>query len=514
MALKKLIFLISIYTVTSAWTFALVDKPGSREFNQARTYVEHQEYTKAEISLHDALKKAIDHELQANVMVDLASIYSKDYITGKTELNAVPLLNKAIGLGNRRAHLHLGDIYRSEVAPYDIQKAVASYKEVSGEYAAASLALAELAQDRNVVLQHFVTAIDLLKIDATPSASVVQSIAGHYANGTIVNANPTLAEEWFRKAIELGSESAPMQLADLLVTQRAHPSQIIPLWEKAAMFNDPRAMIELGMTLATGWGGVERNMDGADMYFRQAVAVDPRYAYRIARRFEDTERHEENDLYAASWFLKAANYGDPDGLLRAARMYWRGDYVEQDMDRARAMYTQAAVRGNPKAQPELAKYEENLRQKLARKQNKKIKRAKFLTAQNLSEWQNRANGGEPHAMHVIGNAYLHGQVVKQNVETAMQWFIKASANKETQSMVELARIYSAGLAVPMNLDEAYSWYKKAAALGNPEAQYQLGLGYARGIGVPQDADRAKKLFAQAKKNGYTVAESVLQFQEQ
>jgi localization factor PodJL len=86
-------------------------------------------------------------------------------------------------------------------------------------------------------------------------------------------------------------------------------------------------------------------------------------------------------------------------------------------------------------------------------------------------WTERAaEGGNRHAMHNLGIAYIEGVGGPKNSATASQWFRRAADLGLVDSQYNLAALYERGLGVPKNGAEAYKWYLIAAKTGDDEAR--------------------------------------------
>ena len=66
----------------------------------------------------------------------------------------------------------------------------------------------------------------------------------------------------------------------------------------------------------------------------------------------------------------------------------------------------------------------------------------------------------------------------------------AEERGRTEKAIALGDAYLTGRGVPQDLRLAASWYEKAAGFGDPVAQNQIGYFYQTGMGVLPDAARA------------------------
>lgn len=512
LAIASLAFLLSGCSV------ALFDKPGAEALRTGIERAKQQQYQQTEQSLLAAIDAAIDHETKAKAMVELADLYASGYIPGKTTQDVLNLAVQAAELGNHYGFQAATDILFREGNPDHIRAAyqrIAPYSHSSPE---AAIAAAELAGSKQTASKHLSRAMQLLPAPDEPRVSLVQRVANILASGQMVDRDVRTAEQWYRRAISRGSNSAIMELADLLEENQAPAHDIIVLWQQAANNGDTNVLAKLAFAHEQGWG-TPRDTNTAMNLFARSVAANPENAYKIARIYEKLSiQKPEYAAYAAQWFEASAKLGDPNGLLLTARMYWAGEHFPEDIDKARTYYQQAIEAGNDKAATELALREERIQTReaeLARREAEKQRKA-FVRAQQRQQKLSAKSSSsqsvrsEKHdALYKQGLAYIKGQGVTKDIAKGKELLAKSAEQNNSLAMLELANIYKSGLGGQMDLKSAYGWYHKAAELNNAEAQYQLGLGYARGIGVEPNKTLAKKWLSSAENNGYVLADELL-----
>jgi len=83
-----------------------------------------------------------------------------------------------------------------------------------------------------------------------------------------------------------------------------------------------------------------------------------------------------------------------------------------------------------------------------------------------------AKNGDALSQLILGEKYLYGRDVVQNIPEAIMWLQLAAENpnrtKEDYpgwAEAKLGEIYENGVGVPKNLKAAESWYLRAEALG-------------------------------------------------
>lgn len=117
-----------------------------------------------------------------------------------------------------------------------------------------------------------------------------------------------------------------------------------------------------------------------------------------------------------------------------------------------------------------------------------------------------AEEGNTEAMTSLGLAYLHGEGIPIQEDSAIKWLRKAAYADDPRGMTELGKAYVNGIGVDRNSDHhAKNWFEKAAATGYAEAMRDLGRLYAQGKGVPANGAVALEWYVKAAKAGFTDA---------
>lgn len=107
---------------------------------------------------------------------------------------------------------------------------------------------------------------------------------------------------------------------------------------------------------------------------------------------------------------------------------------------------------------------------------------------------------------MLGYAYTYGIGTKQDLETAIQLYTKASSKGYLPAMGSLASIYAWKQGPYYDPSQAYRWAAQAAHLGYSPAITLLGDLYYNGVGVKKDAKKAFALYKQAASGGFPLAE--------
>ncbi len=189
--------------------------------------------------------------------------------------------------------------------------------------------------------------------------------------------------------------------------------------------------------------------------FRPAAAASP---------LEDAEA-----AYGAGEFREAATLlrplavaGDREALFILARLYERGEGVEQDRTQARKYYRLASDKGHRRAGERLAQLEEQDEQGSAQD------------------------------------------------SVVLDWYLPAARDGDTDAMFNLGFMYETGWGVQEDEAQAIDWYRRAADIGNDIAQLRLGMMLIVGAGDAQDVPLGKAWVRAAAERGNRLADVLSQ----
>jgi len=171
--------------------------------------------------------------------------------------------------------------------------------------------------------------------------------------------------------------------------------------------------------------------------------------------YRGLDAYERGDYEAAlrEW-RPLAEEGDAESQYRIARMYYRGEGIQDDAEAAR--WYRAA-----------------------------------------------AKGGHPVSQNNLGLMYEQGRGVERDLGEAARWYREAADQGVTSAQANLARLYDEGQGLTEDPEKAALWYRRAAKGGHEDSQFRLGQM------VPQDADKALKWYRKAANNGSDEAREEL-----
>lgn len=224
-------------------------------------------------------------------------------------------------------------------------------------------------------------------------------------------------------------------------TRRDHARAVL-FYRKASALGDTAGMYKLGMILLNGLLGQQRNP-------KEAVA----WLKRAAAQADEDNPHALHEL--GLLYERAPPAGQPSPL---------GGHVVQDPAQARELFTQAAQLGYPPSQFKLGCcYEYG-----------------SLTCpvdprRSIAWYTRAAERGDAESELALSGWYLTGSegVLKQSDSEAYLWARRA-ANKGLPKAEYAVGYYSeVGIGVKQDIEEAKRWYMRAAAQGNKRAMQRL-----------------------------------------
>lgn len=256
-----------------------------------------------------------------------------------------------------------------------------------------------------------------LAADAELRGKAALQVGSWYQAGLGEPKNPMLATQWWQKSAKLGNAEASYQLGqDCRQRQKGKlVSECLDWFEQAAKRDHANAQLVLGQWYA--------GQAGAD---------------------ED----------AVKWLEKAAEQGNRDAQYQLGARYEQGKGVSKRSDLASRWYEKAAAQQQPDALLVLAR--------------------KAPSGEAFSLYQRAANAGAAPAQLWLGQAYLVGERVPQDLALGRYWLELAAGRGSHEAEYQLS-LQQTDMAVREH------WLVLAAAGGVSEAQLALaGLQQERG----------------------------------
>lgn len=163
---------------------------------------------------------------------------------------------------------------------------------------------------------------------------------------------------------------------------------------------------------------------------------------------------------AFHWFQLAADQGEREAEFQLGEMYYRGEGVPLDFELAQQWYRRAAIQGHTEASFSLARlhdYGEGVPED---------------TDEAFRWYLKAAEQGHVGSQIFMGFAHwtgLPGRIIKDE-KTALNWFRMAAEQGDDNAQLNLANLYSEGILVIQDYIEAYMWANLSTAQGNPDAR--------------------------------------------
>ena len=215
-----------------------------------------------------------------------------------------------------------------------------------------------------------------------------------------------------------------------------NPQRRIAWLERAADRGEGRCMNTLGVLYAEGKEGLPVDERKAFSYYLKAAeAGNTDGMYNVAMKYKDGIGTQQDGAKAFHYFQMGAEKGDYDCLYHVSRYYFTGEWgVPQDYAECLRVSKQAAEAGS--------------------------NRAKYH----------------------IGYCYLYGKGCEINYSVALQNLKECVAKADIPDAYRcLAEIYDRGLGVSADAQAAAENYEKAAAKGSIEAKERLEQGFKKNL---------------------------------
>lgn len=284
-----------------------------------------------------------------------------------------------------------------------------------------------------------------------------------------------------------GSVNAQLALGEAYEYGRGVPQngkKAVHWYGEAARRGDVKARRSLGFIYKDG-KGVAQDYEEAFSCFRQAARVGDVVAQvQLGHMYQYGEGVAQNYGKAVKCFEAAAEQDYANAYYALGWMYMYGSGVQRSHEKAFGYFSMAVTKREeyPEAQDILGRmYEEG----------------QFVT-QNYGKafkwYKKAAEGGIPHAQSKLGEMYLNGWGVRQDMELGEMWLSKFVAQTGS-NQAPIVRYEQA-----KNLTQRPQ-YLRDAVKGPASMQHELGMIYMSGEATPQDYTQAYAWFDLAAKQG-------------
>ena len=344
----------------------------------------------------------------------------------------------------------------------------------------------------NVISARPIFAVDSLETRAAAGDVKAQvDLGAKYVKGDGVSKDDSKAAYWFKRAADAGFNRGQYDLGIMYLHGSGVPkdyAQAAALLEKSATSGLDVAAYQLGELYEGGWG-VLQDWKKAEYWYKVAAGKGNLAAKKRLQSLQSQMKPTASEIDSASEkqiamlqnspplvryqqeernnYLKAAETGDTNAMVRLGGLYESGIGVPKDYVIARNWYIKAAQKGSAEAEVHLG--------------------ILYYAGQGIPidftqarEWYQRASDhGSAQATEALAELYFHGQGVRPDEAKAFELFKKSADGGFAWAQYELAQFYENGKLVNKDLGEAKRWYLKAAQQNVPGAREkveQLGGG--------------------------------------
>ena len=221
-------------------------------------------------------------------------------------------------------------------------------------------------------------------------------------------------------------------------------------------FNNCDSMLRLAACLQKG-KGVEKNLDKAMKWCKRAAEAGSTHAMMLLgfSYFAGLQGVAKDKAMAVMWLQRAVAGGDhPNALFVLGQMFIKGDGVDKDVTLGVEYLEKAADLGHPVAQNQLGMMYKDGRESVVQD-----------VEMGLKWLEKAAEQGEAEAQNVLGLHYLQTEKYEKSV---LHWE-KAAEQGNTTAQLGLGLCYANGLGVEINIETSLDFILKAAEGGDEHA---------------------------------------------
>ena len=427
-----------------------------------------------EKAFHYAMLAAQQGEVMAQYNVAL--FYQNGEVVDKDPVQATFWLERAAEQGYMEAYTALGDLYsKDEYGLKDLEKAAAYYQIAADQGdAVAQYELGTIHSElgnEELALHYLLMAAAQGKVDAQLKA------ARCYSDGIVTEKNEEEAARWYEAAALQGDPEAQYMLGQCYYWGRGKPEDdelALKWFTLAAAAEYSPAYLRMWEYNHFLW---EENAvldeNAAKQWLIKGVqANEVSCVVQLLSTYGDEMAAEEYFRY----LLQGAQLGDAVCQAEAGYYYlWGVAPVEVDYPQARYWFEQSTAQGEALAQYFMGEmYYYGL--------GVEVNIVKAMEYYRLSAMQGVAD-----AQFSLGYCLIEENV---NANEGVQWLQKAVEQKHVDAAYMLARCYELEVGVAKNLEKALEYYLIAAENGDTDAAAQCGLYYYEGKAGLKDGEKA------------------------
>ena len=409
----------------------------------------------------DDLKKAAVRG-DATAQHNLGIMYDNGKIVARDAAKAVEWYEKAALQGVSQSQTNLGIMYaKGDGVPRDAAKAVEWWQKAAAQgHANGQYNLGVMYAKGDGVPRDAVKAVELYQKSAAQGHAGAQlNLGTMYYKGSGIPRDAAKAAEWWQKPAKQGDADAQTNLGFCYANGEGVPKDII------------RGVAWLSLAAVQEHDGAKKMRDELEELITPEQKAQVQNL--LGTMYAEGLGVPKDAIKAFEWYHKAANQGDAEAQFYLGLMYATGRGVTKNEIRAYAWFNISAAR--------------NYRDAAVRRDALE----KAMTAEQRAAAQNH-----------LGEMYAIGIGVPKDATKAVEWYLKAAAQGDTEAQYTLGLMYETGgmntrSRVPKDEAKAAEWYRKAAEgimkaaeQGDATAQFKLGMMYGRGNGVQKNLVRA------------------------
>jgi TPR repeat protein len=236
-----------------------------------------------------------------------------------------------------------------------------------------------------------------------------------FSKGKGVHQSEEEAFRWFLKAAEQDVQPACFNVATYYlkgIGVEQNTQQAILWYTKLADQGMIQAQTAIGALYSNGVGGVAIDLEKAIYWYKKAAAQNHSLAHSLLGECYRKLGDEKNSM---KWYMSAAELGDPAAQYVVGNLYYNGETVPQDYNRALYWYEKSAQQGYTWGQ-----YNAGILLASGALGKPDMEKAAYW-------FEESAKSGYAEGQYNTGINYILGRGVKRNLEVAEKWLTLASS---------------------------------------------------------------------------------------
>ena len=299
-------------------------------------------------------------------------------------------------------------------------------------------------------------------------------LAKMYQYGLGVKEKPKLARKWYQVAAGKGHKNAGIALKSIKF-EKEPPKNIAVANNAHKPQNDSTTSNDI--------------KDKSTQLLSQANNGDPKQQYYLAMRYLQGYEVGRDAKQAVYWLTQAAEKKLPLAEYQLGNLYFKGEFLPQDMTKAIHYFVCAQKQGVIAAKTALS-----------------------VISSSGYETLVKAESGDGKAQLALAEQYL-AKNSETDQATGLRWLQLAIKQSYPPAIYKLGQLHEQGKLFEKSDLEAFKAYTKAAKLNYPEAQFALSRMYKTGHGTTKNLTLSNKWLNRAADAGLSDAQKALEYSE-